>query len=181
MKFFCCIIFLLMSTISKGQNISLQNLEGKPYSLTTSTTKATVIFFLLPDCPACKTYSLTMNKLYREYADKNVSFIGIFPGTYYSIDEMKKYETDFKIQFILLADTGKKMVQHLNATIAPSAFILDQSGKIQYSGRIDDLYFRPGRKRTVVTKNELADALHAFVAGKEIQVKKTNAIGCFID
>lgn len=176
------ILFVCFVNLIAAQQIFLQSLNGEPEKLELySTSKGTAVIFLLPDCPACKTYAMTLNKLAAQYKSQGISFYGIFPGTYYTFDEMKKYKTDFEINFKLLADTGKFMVKNLGATIAPSVFLLNANGNVMYSGRIDDWFFKPGRKRTLISQSNFANALSSFVGGKEIEIKKTSAIGCFID
>jgi hypothetical protein len=66
------------------------------------------------------------------------------------------------------------------ATITPTAVIVDRAGELRYRGRIDNLYAALGKTRQVVTSHDLRDALDAVLAGRAVQRPDTEAIGCFI-
>jgi len=40
---------------------------------------ASVFIFMLPDCPACENYSLTLNTLAKKYKAAGIMFYGVFP------------------------------------------------------------------------------------------------------
>ena len=50
---------------------------------------------------------------------------------------------------------------------------------IRYRGRIDDQY-NPGINRPKPKRNDLAEALNEFLAGKAISQPTTTAVGCFV-
>jgi hypothetical protein len=72
-------------------------------------------------------------------------------------------------------------VKHLAASITPEVFVYDKTSKLVYSGRIDNWAYAPGKTRTVITKNELADVLQKLSEGKNVSFHKTQAVGCFIE
>ncbi|MCU0423773.1 MAG: redoxin domain-containing protein [Bacteroidia bacterium] len=143
--------------------------------------KATVIYFLSPECPLCQSYSLTINQIYTRFKDNEFNFIGIIPGRNYSVDEIKSYGRKYKLQVELLRDTASLLVNKLQATITPEVFVLNKNGDILYSGRIDNWAYELGRKRTVITEHNLINALQEINAGKQVSIKKTKAVGCFIE
>ena len=53
--------------------------------------------------------------------------------------------------------------------------------EILYKGRIDNAYFRVGKKRGVTSTSDLKDALEAIVRGEPVLIKETEAVGCFIN
>jgi len=73
------------------------------------------------------------------------------------------------------------LVKAFHAGIVPSAFVVDNMGNILYKGRIDDWMYALGKKRAVITKHDLRDALVAIQENKVILVKETKAIGCIIE
>jgi peroxiredoxin len=186
------IVFILclisFRTLSQDRNIqelfttTIKTLDGKDFPLTEIRNhKAAVFVFLLADCPACENYALTLNQLNEKYKANDIGFYGVFPGTYSKSGEMLSYKNTYKINFPLLVDKDKKLVKALKAKTAPQAFLLSKTGKGLYSGRIDDWMYAVGRKRTVITKHELQDAIDATIKGNKVPVATTVAIGCLIE
>ena len=143
--------------------------------------KATVIIIFLSDCPASQSYTLTLNKLAKKYNANNISFIGIFPGSYSTDDELKKFKSDYKIEFPLLKDPDMILARKLDATIAPSCFVINEKGNTIYQGRIDDWLYAIGKKRQVITENNLDDALKSVVKNLPVKIKETKPIGCILE
>jgi thiol-disulfide isomerase/thioredoxin len=135
----------------------------------------------LSDCPASQTYTLTLNKLAKKFKAENISFAGIFPGKFSSDDEMKEFSKTYNLIFPLLKDPEMLVVNNLGATIAPECFLIDNKGSIAYSGRIDDLYYSLGKKKQIVTENNLEDAITAVVKNLPLKIKKTKPIGCILE
>lgn len=162
--------------------IPLLDLKGKTVYLSNiGSNKATVVLYVSPECPLCQSYTLTMNNLITAYAGKRIDFLGIVPGTDYTPESILKYQRTYKSKLPLLRDVSNRTVKLLGATITPEVFVLNQSGKVVYSGRIDNWAYELGRKRKVITEHNLRDALDAILAGKAVVVKKTKAVGCFIE
>jgi len=162
--------------------LKLKNLENEPFALAQlKRNKASVIVFLLPDCPACESYSKTLSDLQKKFTDANINFYGVFPGNYNTVSEMQEYQKTYKINFPLLQDPKNLLVKAFHAGIVPSAFVVDNIGNILYKGRIDDWMYALGKKRAVITKHDLRDALVAIQENKVILVKETKAIGCIIE
>ena len=183
-------IFLLTIKIVSAQkgftkdffSIHLSTLENKNF--TTDEMKAnkiSVIVFLLPDCPSCQSYSLTLNELSSKFKSSGIAFYGVFPGHYNTQEEMNEYKNTYHINFLLLKDPDKVLVKNLNAKITPEAFVIDNAGNILYRGRIDDWMYAVGKKKPSVTTHELQDALTAVSQHRVIKVKETKAIGCIIE
>ena len=161
---------------------TLRDLNNKPVNLETyRKNKATVVIFLLSDCPASESYSSKLNKLAKKYEKDNVKFIGIFPGTYSTDKELLTFQKNYKVTFPLLKDSEMHLVKYLKASIAPMCFVIDNNSKIIYKGRIDDWLYALGKKRSNVTENNLEDALISVVKGTQLKVKETNAIGCILE
>lgn len=177
------LVFCLTSNAQTARtSFSLLNLENKSVTLSTSTgTEHTIIVLLLPDCPACQSYSRTLNQLYKTYTKNSVRFYGIFPGAYNTLDEMKQFKKEYEIAFPLLRDPDKILVKSLHATTVPEVFLINKNGETVYSGRIDDWMYALGKKRSIITRHDLKDALNALLANKKIAVSKTVPIGCIIE
>lgn len=176
-------MFLNLSfTTGNFFEFKLPNLENKIISFSDfKSNNATIIVFLLSDCPASQSYSLTLNKLAKKYNKNNVSMIGVFPGTFSTDDELRKFRSMYKINFQLVKDPEMKLAKHLHANIGPSCFLIDESGNVVYKGRIDDWLFSIGKKRQVITENNLDDAIKCVITKKPIKITETKAIGCILE
>ena len=109
-----------------------------------------------------------------------MQFLGIVPGTYATAVEVQAFVRTYKLSFPVLTDPGNKLVRCLSATIVPEAFVVDAKGVTQYAGRIDNWLIAGGKKRNITT-HELDDAVTAVINKKPVKVKKTKAIGCYIE
>ncbi len=160
----------------------LANLDNKIISFTDfKNNKATVVIFLLSDCPASQSYSLTLNKLAKKYINSRIAFVGVFPGSYSTDDELQKFKQQYKISFPLLKDPEMILAKKLDAKIGPSCFLLNEKGSVVYKGRIDDWLYAVGKKRQVIKENNLDDALKSLISNSPIKITETNPIGCILE
>lgn len=155
----------------KGQKIKIQQFDQY---------KATVVWFLSPDCPLCQNYTLTIKKLQEKHG-KQIRIIGIVSGKNSSIQEILNYQNEYQLTINILRDEEKKLSKLLNASITPEVFVFNQKQKLVYSGRIDNWAYAPGKKRTVITQHELEDVLGKLCKNQDVTYFKTKAVGCFIE
>jgi len=189
MKIIITLFLLLSFEINPAQDfkknystLRLNTLEQKAFSFNDiSKNTASVFVFLLPDCPACESYSLTLNQLSEKYNSSGIVFYGVFPGDYNTIEEMKEYQSKYHIHFTLMTDPEKKLVKSLGAKITPEVFVLSNTGQTLYRGRIDDWMYAVGKKKPLITKHELQDALVAVANHQPVKVPFTKPIGCIIE
>jgi peroxiredoxin len=140
-----------------------------------------VVVILLSDCPACQSYSKTLNELSRKYSESGIDFTGVFPGTFNTLEEAREFRKSYRIAFDLVSDPQKSLVGSLKATVAPEVFLLDHKGRTIYSGRIDDWMYAVGKKRAVITRHDLKSAIDQALAGKAPDPSQTVPIGCIIE
>ena len=160
----------------------MQSIDGSTFSFNNlKNNKASVIFFLSPDCPLCQNYTLTIKQLQEEFEKAGIHFYGIFPGTWYSVKEIEKFKFDYKLNINMLLDRDKALSHLLKAVVTPEVVVLDSNGRIVYQGRIDNWMYTVGKKRTIITKHELKDALEAVFSNKAITITKTEPVGCLIE
>lgn len=136
-----------------------------------------VFYFLAPECPLCQNYAVAMRKLNEKFPQ--IEFIGIFPGREYSAEEVKKYLIRYGLEMNTYFDPDFKLTSSLGAEITPEAFLLNEE-EVMYSGAIDNWAISLGQKRTVITEEYLEDAILASLDNKEIKIKRSKAVGCFI-
>jgi peroxiredoxin len=143
--------------------------------------KASVIVFLLSDCPASQSYTTTLNKLSKKYLPEKIKFYGVFPGKFSTTEELKSFQKIYMISFPLLMDPEMSFSKYMKASIAPSCFVVDSTGKIIYKGRIDDWLYALGKKRQVITENNLDDALKSVSKNLPVKKSETTPIGCILE
>ncbi|HLP19059.1 MAG TPA: redoxin family protein [Chitinophagales bacterium] len=141
-----------------------------------------VYVFLSETCPICQNQTLTLRQLYDEYAGKGISFVGLFPNQDLSTREgIQKFGRKYKIDFELRKDEQQKLTTQLAATVTPEVFVVNNATqKVLYKGKVDNSFEGIGKKRQVITKHYLQDALQSILEQKEVALKETPAVGCFI-
>ncbi len=165
------LVFIFSMSLNAHKKINKEAIEINRF---------TVYFFLSETCPACQSYTLKMKELYTKYSAKGISFLAVFPN-YFSTDlTIKEFKKKYGIEFKCTKDVNGNLLTKCKATITPEVFVANQSGEVVYSGRIDDAFFTVGKRRKVVSTNELEEAIVACINGKAIFNKKTQAVGCLI-
>lgn len=157
--------------------IKLKDLKNKSVSIN-SGEKNTVILFLGTDCPITQKYISRIRDMVEEFKS-SAEFYGVFP-TQFSLQEIKAFKKEYKIEFTLLSDDKMQLAKYLKATVTPEVFLLDRSLHLRYQGAIDNWFYELGKSRLNTTENYLMDALIALSKGEVPAIHKTEAIGCFI-
>lgn len=139
-----------------------------------------VFLFLSPDCPLCKSYSLIINQLYKEFGG-NVRFYGVIPGNAESQTEINTFISKYHILFPLYRDPTMYVVKKLRAEVTPQVVVLNAKGIWLYTGLIDDRVVALGQQRNQASRHYLREALDAGVAGKTPATTRTTPIGCLIN
>jgi len=143
--------------------------------------KAGVFVFLAPDCPLSQNYTLTLNNLAKEFNANGISFYGVFSGVGITKETMDSFAATYHLSFPVMLDADSKIADFFGATATPQAFLTDPRGQVLYKGAIDNWASKLGQHRTVITQHYLYDALDSVRANRPIQVKETQAVGCFIE
>ena len=139
-----------------------------------------VLIFISPECPLCQSYTRQIKQLQQKYNDK-LDFFGILPGKSYSRQEMDSFLNVYDLPIDIIYDKDYHLVNELSATKTPEVYLIDENNIVQYQGLIDNWLGELGRKRQIVTEYYLNDAIESFLSGEEVKIKKTKAIGCFIE
>ncbi|MEL6720970.1 MAG: hypothetical protein AAFP82_19865 [Bacteroidota bacterium] len=157
--------FALLFTI----NIGLAQSQNKVY------------VFLLEDCVISQYYTLQLKTLHEKYASEEIEFIGVFPNRFSKPETIAKFKEEYQLPFELKYDYYQKLTKEMGATVTPEVVVYDETEeKIIYKGRIDNTYFRVGKRRQVTTSSELADVLEALTNNVAVGTESTVAIGCYI-
>jgi peroxiredoxin len=135
--------------------------------------KAVVLFFTSYNCDASLDYENRTLKLIKDYADKDVVFLGVRSSAEDDAAGMRKYAESkgFKIPF--LEDTNNVLAAYLDVLVTPTFYVIDKQGVLRYRGAYDE-----SLKESRAQKTYVHDALKAVLEGKEVALKTTRTIGC---
>ena len=174
-----------LSTASTGiqstlQSFQLELTDGTTETLTqTSSDQLHVVCFLGTQCPMARNYGPKLQRMFNDYRDQGVRFTGVMSNVQDSLADIQKYTAELGVSFPIGKDHDQKVANLFGATRTPEVFIVDPSGTIRYSGRIDNQY-QPGVARSAATENDLQDAIQALLSGHSPKKPRTVAIGCLI-
>jgi len=124
----------------------------------------TLLFFLSARDPATLANAQRIADLTDEALKKSVNVIGLSVGRGESLKELDDIHDQYDWNFPIARDPDLAVARGLKASYTPQAMLIDASGKVRYSGPIDDCWF-DARK---ATNPFLKKALDALLAGKKI-------------
>jgi peroxiredoxin len=160
-------------------DFTLKDAGGQPWSLRgLKEPTAIVVVFLSFECPVSTDYCQPLADLHAAYAAKGVAFIGVCPRDEGDAATLAKKAKEYRLPFPVLCDDGLKATQALGAKATPEAFVLDGKRVLRYRGRIDDAYTARLKKNPRISREDLKLALEAVIAGKEVAIGETEAVGC---
>ncbi len=169
-----------------GKKISafkLKNQFGKDVSIKDLKQDVVVVVFLGTECPMAKLYAPKLAAIEKEFEQSQVAFIGIDSNQQDSIQELAAYAKRHNLTFPLLKDVRNLVADHFGAIRTPEVFVLDKDRVVRYWGRIDDQYGYDdglGFQRPKATRADMVEAVNELLAGKEVSVPTTEALGCHI-
>lgn len=180
-----CVIAMALGTALLAappeKSLEFTDLNGKTHTpLAVTDHKASVLFFVLPDCPISNAYAPEVNRIIEDYTRQGIVAFVIYVDPDMTRDDAKKHATDFGYKCPVLLDTSLQLVQQTGVTIAPEVAVVGPDGQRRYRGRIDNLYAGLGKRRPKATVRDLRDALDAILSGKPVPNETTPAIGCYI-
>jgi peroxiredoxin/mono/diheme cytochrome c family protein len=142
--------------------------------------KPLVVAFVGAGCPLAELYAGRLAGLAGAYGARGVAFVGLAPNGRDSADEVARFAREHRLPFPALPDPGGAAATRLGATRTPSVVVLDARRAVRYRGRIDDQYSL-GSRRDAPGRRDLAEALDALLAGRDISRPETEAVGCPIE
>jgi peroxiredoxin len=152
-------------------DFTLKDIYGKEFKLSEFKNKIVVLEWMNQHCPVSRAHhdKHTMQDIYKKAADK-VIWLGIDTGKTNQPESNRIYAAKMGIVYPILHDTDGKVGRSYGASHTPHLFVIDRTGKLAYSGAIDDKG----------STNYVADAIEALLAGKEVAKTKTDPYGCGI-
>jgi len=160
----------------KFKGFTLTDYEGNQHSLSDYTeSKAIVIMFIATQCPVSNAYNSRMEKIYKDYKGKDVTFLGINSNKSEDVTEIKEHAKDNGLTFPILKDEKNIIADEFEASYTPEIYVLNNEFELLYHGRIDN-----SRRESEVNSTDLRNALDEILEGKKVSNPETKAFGCTI-
>lgn len=160
----------------------LQDLQGRTTRVAVGSPAKLVAFvFLSPECPLCRNYTVTLNRLSKVFNREGVRFYGIISGKGYPASEVGDFKKAYHIAFPVLIDSSQQLTRYLGVTVTPEVKLIDSRGELIYSGEIDNWAVSLGQQRAVITENYLQDAINEDLGGRPVKKPRTQPVGCLIN
>ena len=164
------------SSPEKIQDFRLRDSNGKEHSLSDyKAAKAIVVMFIATECPVSNDYNSRMEKLYNDYKEKGIAFLGINSNKAESVERIKEHAAEKGLTFTILKDEQNIIADKFEASVTPEVYVLNKNFELLYHGRIDN-----ARNESEVVSKDLEKALNEILSGKEVSKKETKAFGCSI-
>jgi peroxiredoxin len=116
-----------------------------------------------------------MEKIYNDYKEKGIAFLGINSNKAESVERIKEHAKEKGLTFAILKDEKNIIADQFSASFTPEVYVLNSDFNTMYHGRIDN-----SRDESEVVTKDLENALNEILAGKEVSKKETKAFGCSI-
>ena len=117
-----------LSCAEVSYDFTLQDLEGKPISLSDYKGKVVFIDFWASWCPPCRLSIPYVEKLYEQYKD-NENFVVLGINLQESKDDITKFMKKQKMNYpVLLSDN--KVISNYKISSIPRFFLIDKNGDV---------------------------------------------------
>jgi peroxiredoxin len=153
--------------------------SGKKVSLSDDAGKVVVLEWTNPNCPIVQRHyaARTMVTLQKKYAPLGVAWIGINSTHDTTNAQDLAWVNQQGITWPVLNDASGATGHAYGAKSTPGMFIIDKTGKLVYSGAIDN---DPTGDLTTGKVNYVAQALDEVLAGKAVSIAETKSYGCAV-
>jgi peroxiredoxin len=178
------------ANVAAGQSapeFTLTDIQGKAQKLSAYKGKYVVLEWFNSECPFVQKHyeSGNMQSLQKRYGDKGVVWLTINStstdsSNYRDPARSQQIVRDWKINSTaLMLDTDGTVGHAYGARTTPHVWVIDPSGKVIYTGGIDDkATFRAEDVKTA--KNFVAVALDESMSGKAVSVPSAAPYGCSV-
>jgi len=152
----------------------LPGTDDKPMSFADVKDDVVVVAITCNKCPVAVDYEDRIIALQKKYQGKvSVIAINVNLAEADGIDKMKERAKEKGFNFPYLMDESQEIGRALGASRTPEFFVINKDRKVAYMGALDN---DPSGEK--VTKKYIEDAIESLLAGKEIAVTETAAVGC---
>ncbi|MBL0063448.1 MAG: thioredoxin family protein [Bacteroidetes bacterium] len=168
-----------------ARDFSLKNVDGKNVALADfKNAKGYIVVFTCNHCPFSKAYESRIMGLDKKYASLGYPVIAINPNDVNTVpedsyDNMIALAKEKNYTFPYLYDESQQIASTYGAARTPHVFVIQKvngNNVVKYIGAIDN----NADDANKVTAKFVENAVDALLAGKEIPLAETKAIGCTI-
>jgi AhpC/TSA family len=143
--------------------------------------KARVLIFVRTDCPISNRYAPELRRIAGEFSQRPVKFWLVYSGKSETSEDIERQVSEFGLPGKVVLDAKQELATRAQATVTPQAAVFGGTGKLIYSGRIDDRWVSFGKSRPYALNHDLEQAIQATLAGKPVPHARTQAIGCYLE
>src|SRR5205814_8453464 len=102
----------------KARSPELRDLDGRIHTpLSQPRQKATVLFFLLPDCPISNAYTPEIGRICADYESKQVSAFVVHADPDVKAEDARKHAREYGLRCPVLLDPTHVLVRHAGAKV----------------------------------------------------------------
>lgn len=159
-------------TSASGGSLTLDGVVGE---------NGLVVVFWSNVCPWTDRYAERLVALAREYTPAGIAFVAVnandstrFPDE--DVATMRLTADRAGFPFPYAADDGGRLATALGAVSTPQVFFFDAGRTLRYEGALDSSPADPSR----VDDPYLRNAMDLVLAGQNVEVQRTNALGCTV-
>lgn len=163
------------------RDLVIKDVQGVAHQpLAAAGQKATVLFFVLAECPIANSYAPEINRIAATYAARGVRSYVVYVEDDLAAAAARQHAQAHGFNFPALLDPGHQLVKFARVTVSPEVAVLAPDNTVLYCGRIDDRAAAFGQRRVTPSKRDLREALDAILDGKPVATRVTKAVGCYI-
>lgn len=176
-------VFWVGCTDRNVLDVPLASLDGQSVTLSgkLGENEGLVLIYLSPECPLCKNYTPVIKALQARFEPRQIEFLGVVSGNYYSVDSVKEFLKEFSLDMEVIMDPGFEISKVFNAKVTPEVHLINKEGTLVYAGAIDNWAISLGKKRLEADRHYLAEAVDKFLANQPVDTHETKAVGCLIE
>jgi hypothetical protein len=138
--------------------------------------KGTAYFFLGSLCPCTDAHKHSIMELMSLAPKKGVKLVAVFPNKGESAELIEHFFKGIGFKLDYLVDSTNRLVKRFGAKKTPEVFLVDEKGRVVYSGPIDDSVENLGQIKNAYLKNAVLD----LAKGRPVSVPRAEGSGCWI-
>ena len=167
--------------IGDAVSFSATGVDGKAYAVPANSARATVLIFILHDCPICNRYAPEIGRIAAEYGKHNVSTFVVYEDSDVTPAQARLHAKEYGLTCGLLYDPRHVLARRVGAVATPEAVVLEAGGSPVYRGRIDDRFRGCGIGAVgEPASRDLRASLDSVLKGVMPQPARTSVVGCAI-
>jgi hypothetical protein len=172
---------LLGACSDGGDGLVLRDVDGAAHApMPSPPAIATVLFFVLVDCPIANAYAPEIAAIVRDHGGPRVRFYVVHADPTVAPSRAAEHAREFAFGCPVLLDPEHRLVTMTGARTTPEAAIVTAAGQVAYCGRIDDRFPDLGIRRVAPRRRDLRDAIAAVLDGRPVVEPRVPAVGCDI-